>query len=410
MGIFSRIFQRGQDGDPIDGGQEAQDSEQGEAPADGVPEEAEIEIEEREPTTPVQVPAASPALATAAAGSAPTPAATSSLFQTPLWSWPQRNSDTNVRRESSAAEEASTAPPPSAARQESPMAKPDDPGSPAPRSRSPLPGLPKRTPPAQPAATPPAATPPAAPAASPAPPPAGAAATPAKEKERSDATMVMSPPPAPPGQRVTVPMPTPRSSAAVRGSPTTPPAPAAAAPTPAPAKPPAQPPVQPPVQPPAPAAAATPEPPEPAEPAEPPRRGKPDTLTNALDEVVMEIQAEQAAAAAAPPPPPSPKHISYTPEDLAAVRGVFNDVAVAHVAQVRDVMLELRYGDADPKWIEMTRPALRSLRAMAAQMELTDLCEALDAFCAVADASVQNRARITDEDKAELQQRYARLI
>jgi hypothetical protein len=73
-------------------------------------------------------------------------------------------------------------------------------------------------------------------------------------------------------------------------------------------------------------------------------------------------------------------------------------------------MLELRYGDAEPKWIEMTKPALRSLRAMAGQMELNDLCEALDEFCAAVDTSVANRARITDDDKAELLRRYSRLV
>ncbi len=131
----------------------------------------------------------------------------------------------------------------------------------------------------------------------------------------------------------------------------------------------------------------------------------------------MELQADSpttpVAVPAAPAPPPAKPPIVHgvsTAEDLAAVRSLFNDVAVAHVAQVRDVMLELRYGEADPRWIEMTKPALRSLRAMAAQMELVDLCGALDAFCAAVDASVEGRARVTDEDKAELLRRYGRLI
>jgi hypothetical protein len=89
---------------------------------------------------------------------------------------------------------------------------------------------------------------------------------------------------------------------------------------------------------------------------------------------------------------------------------VFNDVAAIHVAQVRDVMLELRYGDAEPSWIESTQPALRSLRTMAAQMELTDLCQALDDFCVAVDGAVSGRARIDDAGKAELLRRYQRLI
>jgi len=96
--------------------------------------------------------------------------------------------------------------------------------------------------------------------------------------------------------------------------------------------------------------------------------------------------------------------------DLAEVRRVFNEVAAIHVAQVRDVMLELRYGDAEPSWIESTQPALRSLRAMAGQMELTDLCGALDEFCVAVDGAVSGRARIDDAGKAELLRRYERLI
>jgi hypothetical protein len=95
--------------------------------------------------------------------------------------------------------------------------------------------------------------------------------------------------------------------------------------------------------------------------------------------------------------------------DLAAVRDVFNDIAVVHVSQVRDVMLELRFGDADPAWLESTKPALRSLRAMAEQMELLDLCGALDIFCEAVDTAVANRARIGEEAKVELLNRYQKL-
>jgi chemotaxis protein histidine kinase CheA len=103
-------------------------------------------------------------------------------------------------------------------------------------------------------------------------------------------------------------------------------------------------------------------------------------------------------------------HGVSTAEDLAEVRRVFNDVAVNHVTQVRDVMLELSYGEADPAWIEATQPALRSLRKMAEQMELTDLCQALDEFGATVQAAVAGRARIGEDGKADLLRRYQRLI
>jgi hypothetical protein len=114
---------------------------------------------------------------------------------------------------------------------------------------------------------------------------------------------------------------------------------------------------------------------------------------------------EPSAAEAA-----TPAHGVSTAADLAEVRRVFNEVAAIHVAQVRDVMLELSYGDAEPSWIESTQPALRSLRTMAAQMDLTDLCQTLDDFCAAVDAAVGGRARINDDGKADLLRRYQRLI
>ncbi len=116
----------------------------------------------------------------------------------------------------------------------------------------------------------------------------------------------------------------------------------------------------------------------------------------------LDLGAAEPVQAAAP----TPRGGISTAEDLAAVRDVFNDIAVVHVSQVRDVMLELRFGDADPAWLESTKPALRSLRAMAEQMELVELCGALDTFCVAVDAAVSNRARISDEDKADLLSRY----
>jgi hypothetical protein len=130
------------------------------------------------------------------------------------------------------------------------------------------------------------------------------------------------------------------------------------------------------------------------------RRAHSDSITAAFEQVFESRAAD----------PGEPAHGVSTVEDLAEVRRVFSEVAVIHVAQVRDVMLELRYGDAEPSWIESTQPALRSLRTMAAQMELADLCNALDEFCAGVDAAVSGRARIDDDAKAELLRRYQRLI
>jgi hypothetical protein len=99
------------------------------------------------------------------------------------------------------------------------------------------------------------------------------------------------------------------------------------------------------------------------------------------------------------------------PDDLAVVQQLFSDMAVVHVAQVRDVMLELRFGDVACAWMESSRAALRSLRAMAEQLELGALCAALDAFCAAVDGAVAaGQPQISDDAKVELLRRYDQLI
>jgi hypothetical protein len=99
-----------------------------------------------------------------------------------------------------------------------------------------------------------------------------------------------------------------------------------------------------------------------------------------------------------------------TPQDLDAVRKTFQEVAVTHVSPVRDAMLELRFGNADPSWLASTRPALSSLREMAAQVDLKDLCAALDEFYTMVNTAAANGTRISDEHKASLLERYQRLI
>jgi len=156
-----------------------------------------------------------------------------------------------------------------------------------------------------------------------------------------------------------------------------------------------------------PPAAAAPSPPSlPSQPSAAPPAGRParrahsDSVGAAFDQA-MEPSASGAS---------SESDGVSTVADLAEVRRVFNEVAAIHVAQVRDVMLELRYGEAQPSWIESTQPALRSLRTMAGQMDLADLCAALDDFCVAVDAATSGRARIDEASKAELLRRYERLI
>ena len=53
---------------------------------------------------------------------------------------------------------------------------------------------------------------------------------------------------------------------------------------------------------------------------------------------------------------------------------------MAHVTVLRNAMLEVRWGEAQASWLELGVPALKSLRAMAAEVGHTALVAALDGF------------------------------
>jgi hypothetical protein len=97
-------------------------------------------------------------------------------------------------------------------------------------------------------------------------------------------------------------------------------------------------------------------------------------------------------------------------QDLAAVRATFHEIAGVHVAHVRDVMLELRFGDVPCSLIESTVPALGSLRSMAATMQLNDLCGAIDEFCDAVKVAVTGAAKVKQDRKDQLLRQYQQLI
>jgi hypothetical protein len=77
-----------------------------------------------------------------------------------------------------------------------------------------------------------------------------------------------------------------------------------------------------------------------------------------------------------------------TESDEAAVRATFDDLAVPYVADVRGVMMELQWGEAQASWLEAARPVLRSLRKMAEPVGSAQLVEALDHFDAALAAAL----------------------
>lgn len=76
----------------------------------------------------------------------------------------------------------------------------------------------------------------------------------------------------------------------------------------------------------------------------------------------------------------APSHLPPSPADEAALRATFEELAVAHVTVLRNAMLEVRWGEAQASWLDLGRPALKSLRGMAAEVGHTVLVAALDGF------------------------------
>lgn len=115
-----------------------------------------------------------------------------------------------------------------------------------------------------------------------------------------------------------------------------------------------------------------------------------------------------------PPIPPEAVAAALAPTaaaDRASVRATFEDLAVGHVLPVRNLMIELRWGQAPAAWLELARPPLRSLKTMTDQMEMRELGMALTDFLAAIDrASEAGGSTLTGETKEALLAAYAPLV
>jgi Helix-hairpin-helix domain len=93
--------------------------------------------------------------------------------------------------------------------------------------------------------------------------------------------------------------------------------------------------------------------------------------------------------------------LGVAPTDLAEVRELFAQLAVNHVRQVRDFMIDLRWRDATLDWIGICEPALRSLRRAADKLELREMCVALDAFAEALTATRVGGGRMIDGERRD---------
>ncbi len=93
---------------------------------------------------------------------------------------------------------------------------------------------------------------------------------------------------------------------------------------------------------------------------------------------------------------------NIAPADLAEVRALFAQLAANHVRQVRDFMIDLRWGEATVEWIAICLPALKSLGRAADKLELAELVTALDAFSqSLTSTQSQTGARTIDGERRD---------
>jgi hypothetical protein len=126
-------------------------------------------------------------------------------------------------------------------------------------------------------------------------------------------------------------------------------------------------------------------------------------ISESLETVFPATQARPARAA-------TPRHGVSTPADLAAVRATFEDLSIAHVRPLRNMMIDLKWGEPVAIWLDLARPALKSLRKMADQVELTDLVKALDGFSTALDKAVQGSQANSEATRDALLSAYAPLV
>ena len=84
---------------------------------------------------------------------------------------------------------------------------------------------------------------------------------------------------------------------------------------------------------------------------------------------------------------------------------------VAHVTPVRNAMMEVRFGEAQASWLELGRPALKSLRSMASEVGHAALVAAVDGFVGALQGVLEpgQPAEVTGPSRDTLLSAYAPL-
>jgi len=110
--------------------------------------------------------------------------------------------------------------------------------------------------------------------------------------------------------------------------------------------------------------------------------------------------------------PAEPASDSVTTEqDREAIRGLFHEMAVHHMAQVRDLMLELGRVEVASSWVGLCEPTVQSMLDMCQKLDVQDLLPALRQFAAsLAVAKSAPGGVVQGETRQQLLAAYERMM
>jgi hypothetical protein len=138
-------------------------------------------------------------------------------------------------------------------------------------------------------------------------------------------------------------------------------------------------------------------------PPEPATLAQAQAALDAIDEGFAAFFEEMPHATPAPP--------AAHESDVAEVRALFEQVLIANARPVRELGIELSWGDLPKLWIDVAIPTLSSLSSAARQLELSSLANSLDAFARACEAARAGGSDLVEgSTRTTLLSEYERLI
>ena len=140
----------------------------------------------------------------------------------------------------------------------------------------------------------------------------------------------------------------------------------------------------------------------------------PDTSRAFEDETNLHSDLDAAFGAMVEAPdvrPRLPSNPELPPSGASELRNLFASLAVNHMRQVREFMIGVKWGEAPRDWVPICEPAVASLLRAAREMELADLCAALDGYReALGRATAATGTTIDEGTRESLMGAYGKLV